>query len=245
MYAPLLTECVFSISQKIEEVGSVSCDSGGQRGLSTGVTMRLQFLFVLLLSLSLSACLSTRDERGDDDDSADDDDASGDDDDSVDPPRGPPPGATDFGPDVGQILPEVTIQWSNGDVGSLYELCGAVTLLQLDAMWNAAAGPAANEVEAIYQAFGPEGMTAATILFENSDSTTPTANDLTLWAKEFGLSFPVVGTPNTKEFQSLVSSGGIGLPYFIVVDRDMRVLRAAVETIDEAVQLIEETLQGS
>jgi hypothetical protein len=112
-------------------------------------------------------------------------------------------------------------------------------------MWNGAAGPAANEVEAVYQAFGPEGMTAATILFENSDSGPPSASDLTLWAKQFGLSFPVVGTPNTKKFQGLFSSSASALPYFIVVDRDMRVLRADVQGINEAVQLIQDTLQGS
>ena len=64
--------------------------------------MRLQFLFILLLSFTLSACVSSRSSRGDDDD-----------DDAVALDCGPPSDTTEFGADVGQILPNITIQWSD------------------------------------------------------------------------------------------------------------------------------------
>jgi hypothetical protein len=198
--------------------------------------MRLHFLLLLLLSFSLSACISSRSSRGDNNDD--------DDDDSVALECGPPSDATDFGPDVGQILPDITIQWSDGNLGSLYELCGQVTLLHIDAMWNPIAELAAADMELLYQEFSSGGMTAATIMFANSsdEPEPPSASELDAWAEEFGLSFPVVGTLNSKESLSLIPNTAPSLPYFILVDHEMRVLRTQDLGIEEMVPLIEEAL---
>ena len=112
-------------------------------------------------------------------------------------------------------------------------------------MWNPIAELAAADMELLYQEFSSAGMTAATIMFENSsdDPGPPSASELEAWAEQFGLSFPVVGTQNSKDFLSLIPPGnGANMPYFILVDHEMRVLRTQSLGIEDKIPLIEEAL---
>jgi len=218
--------------------------------------MRIYFLFLLLASLCLTGCLSSGsrgddddDSAGDDDDATDDDDAADDDDatdddDTTGTDCGPPPGASDFGPEDGQFLPDIPVQWwdDNWNTLSSHDLCGAATLIDLDATWNNIGQQAQQPMEDLYQQYGKNGLVVAAILFENSVGQPPSRGDLDDWASNAGLTFPILrATPD--DGISLFHYGAAGIPYFIVLDSEMRI-EGVVEGLQPAllVPLIESAL---
>jgi hypothetical protein len=184
----------------------------------------------LLVTALLGGCIGYSERRGsgrsDDDDSAGDDDDVGDDDDNVSLDCGIPPGADDFGPAEGQFLPDIEVQRADGSTSSIYELCGRVTLLDLDSMWNPPGIDAQSIMEALYQDSNSSGLAVATILIDGPEiGTPPTLGQLEDWATDHDLSFPVVKADESAVVENLIvtSSGSFGIPYFIVLDRNLRI----------------------
>ena len=201
--------------------------------------MRIHFLLLLLAFMCLTACLSSRNDDDDDDDSADD---ATDDDDTSGTDCGPPPGASDFGPEDGQFLPDIPVQWSDGNTGSIHDLCGAATLIDLDAMWNPPGQAAQQPMQDWYEQYGQDGLVVATILFENNDGGPPSLADLNDWANSAGLTFPILRA-DLDDIGGLLHAGEVAIPYFIVLDSEMRI-EAVVEGLQPAllVPLIESAL---
>ena len=168
----------------------------------------LSGLLLCALCMAIVACGRSR-SRGDDDDSADtqEDNNSGSD-------CGYPEGATDFGTEVGQLLPSVLLTDQLGEVQPLEAFCGDTLIIHVDAPWNSAFYPISEELSDLYDGLSTAGLSIVGALIDIKEPS-----ELSQLSSENNISYPLfmISSP-----QSLGNISGI--PHLIVVDSEMRIL---------------------
>jgi hypothetical protein len=70
----------------------------------------------------------------------------------------------------------------------------------------------------------------------------PSVQELLQWPEQFGLTFPVVGSDPAVVAELLSESGSFGIPYFIVLDHELRIRGGESGGFGSAAQLVEELL---
>lgn len=85
----------------------------------------------------------------------------------------------------------------------------------------------APDLEDLYVELGGDGLVVISALGENVDSETPTSDDLSSWANAYDLTFPVVADPGFDGLYSFATTGTVGLPYRVLIDRDMVIVDAS------------------
>jgi glutathione peroxidase-family protein len=110
----------------------------------------------------------------------------------------------------------------HGDTVDPYSWCGNVVLISFGAMWEGGSQAETGDLQSLYDELHGSGFIAVQALIENVDSQTPSSADLTEWEQTYGVSFPVVADPNSEGLYSF-ASGSIGLPYRVLVNREMQV----------------------
>ena len=124
--------------------------------------------------------------------------------------------------DDGNFPSGVTFVDDHGDTVDPYSWCGNVVLVSFGAMWEGGSQAETGDLQSLYDELHGSGFIAVQALIENVDSQTPSSAELTEWEQTYDVSFPVVADPNSEGLYSF-ASGSIGLPYRVLVNREMQV----------------------
>jgi hypothetical protein len=77
------------------------------------------------------------------------------------------------------------------------------------------------------------------VIIENAESSSPTQDDLVEWSDTYGLTMPVLADAGSQMLYSF-ATGGVGLPYIVVVDRGMVVHSVGNGNLTEMDELLAE-----
>jgi peroxiredoxin len=131
-----------------------------------------------------------------------------------------PPGAFELGRYAPQTRPpEFRGRTVEGQAVSLADLAGRVVLLNFWATWCLECRPEMPEIERLHREFGTRGLTVMAINAREGSAA------VRAYAKELGLTFPLVLDPN-GDIGKLY--GVIGIPTTFLIGRDGRAVALAV-----------------
>lgn len=97
----------------------------------------------------------------------------------------------------------------------------------------------AGGLEAEYQERVDRGGMFLEILIETADYEQPTQENLEEWAGTYGLTMPVLSDPGSATLYTY-ASGGIGLPYTMLIDRGMVVTSVGSASVSQMDELLGE-----
>ena len=123
----------------------------------------------------------------------------------------------------------------------LHALCGRVSFFDVDAMWNGPGRAAQPFMQDLHEDYEDQGLAVVTILFQDNNQQNVSTEDLEDWAEEFDLTFPVVAVTN-EDSGLLISPDSPYIPYFIFLDRDMRIRAVQTGLSDDDVEELLEVL---
>ena len=75
------------------------------------------------------------------------------------------------------------------------------------------------------------------IIIEDESSNAPDNDDLVSWADQYGLTMPVLADPQSTTLYSF-ASGGVGLPFTVLLDRGVVVESTNYPTSSDALSLV-------
>lgn len=75
------------------------------------------------------------------------------------------------------------------------------------------------------------------VIIEDESGNPPSQAELGVWASTFGLTIPVVADPGAATLFSYATSGSIGLPFTVLLDRGVVVENVEYPSSSEALAL--------
>lgn len=75
------------------------------------------------------------------------------------------------------------------------------------------------------------------IIIEDESSNAPDNDDLVSWADQYGLTMPVLADPGSSTLYSY-ASGGVGLPFTVLLDRGVVVESTNYPSSSDALSLV-------
>ncbi|TNE90170.1 MAG: redoxin domain-containing protein [Deltaproteobacteria bacterium] len=135
---------------------------------------------------------------------------------------------------IGDQIPNLTVFDQFGNQVQLHQFAGMVILLDYSAGWCGPCRQLAGTAQEEYLARRDQGFMTIHLM---TDTTTrgqePDQAFLQAWAGEFGLTFPVIREPGNESLYDMYYAGtwGGGVPYQVVLDRNMIIRDAAEGTI--------------
>ena len=140
-----------------------------------------------------------------------------------------------IGYDVGQRFPDARLVDQNGDVVSMWQFTGCVTVVDMSTGWCGPCQKLARSVDALYADYEADGVMYATLLSEDVDYGDVDRQDLIDWSKNFG----VTTTPLLEDHQytsELFNGGQAAFPRVLILDAEMRVVNANVGQTDDLIR---------
>lgn len=129
------------------------------------------------------------------------------------------------GYDIGDTLPDFSLKDQNGDYTSLHQFYGRVIMIEFGTGWCSGCLESAPTAEELFQSYSDACVMFMTILTQDAGGQPPTTSDLSAWADQYGLSFPVL---NDGAYSASEGFGYDAVPQYYFIDRDM-VLRSSLE----------------
>ena len=123
----------------------------------------------------------------------------------------------------GDHICDLTLSTAAGEMDNLYAHYGEVIVLDVSAMWCGPCQEAAwnsNSIDVM-----TDGVTWINILIENLDGETPTQEDGQLWGDHFGIWHDEIwlGSSDNRDPEGFNGFANTGWPYFLVLDKDLRI----------------------
>ena len=123
----------------------------------------------------------------------------------------------------GDHICNLSLPTADGESDDLYSHYGEVIVLDVSAMWCGPCQEAAwnsNSINVI-----TDGMTWITVLIENLDGEVPTQEDGELWGDYFGIWHNEIwlGSNDNRDPDGLTGFANTGWPYFLILDKDLRI----------------------
>ena len=128
---------------------------------------------------------------------------------------------------VGNVIPDFRLPDQHGDIVSLWQFSGLITVVDISTMWCAPCQELAESTEELYAHYRDEGVAVNTVLPQDGGGNPPDNADLNEWAEGFGITAPVIGDDMTWA-TGAVPDGQF--PVLLIVGRDL-VVRERVATI--------------
>jgi len=111
----------------------------------------------------------------------------------------------------------------NNDTFKLYDHVGKPIVLDFSTMWCGYCQVAAQEVQAVTDAYKDYDLLYVTVLIETSTGASPSVEDVNNWAQVFG----IIDAPVLAGSRDMIDSSGIqgypvtGWPTFVFIDDEM------------------------
>lgn len=125
------------------------------------------------------------------------------------------------GYELGDRIPNFTLNDSDGYPVELYDYRGNVVLLDSSAMWcppcQADTPTLETDFWQVYRDQG-DGFAVIQMLGQNYQGSTPSTTELNSWKNKYGLTFPVVGDSNWQVGGRL---GNSYIPHYTILDQEM------------------------
>ena len=113
-----------------------------------------------------------------------------------------------------------TLKDQNGKEVSLYDFYGDTIILDFSAMWCGPCNVAATEVQEVADSY--EDLAYLTVLIETAQGTAPTVDDCKGWADSYGITEPVLAGDRSMVDGSTPSSWSVsGWPTFYFITDEM------------------------
>ena len=121
---------------------------------------------------------------------------------------------------VGDIVPDFRLEDQFGDTVSMWQFYGQVVLLDVSTMWCGPCQDLGETTEATWEHYKDDGFIYLTVLHENSEQgKAPSQADLEAWARDNGITQPVLGDGDKVTWDALHT----GYPAVLVIDRHLTV----------------------
>ena len=75
------------------------------------------------------------------------------------------------------------------------------------------------------------------VIIEDAGSGEMDLDELQTWSDDYGLTMPVLSDPGGAFMWSHISTGSVGLPYVVLMDKGVVIDQTEYATIDDAVAL--------
>tara|TARA_Y100001973_G_C5207980_1_gene343064 strand:- start:4384 stop:4947 length:564 start_codon:yes stop_codon:yes gene_type:complete len=123
----------------------------------------------------------------------------------------------------GDHICNLSLPTADGESDDLYSHYGEVIILDVSAMWCGPCQEAAWNSNSINVM--TDGVTWITILIENLEGEVPTQEDGELWGDYFGIWHNEIwlGSSDNRDPEGLTGFANTGWPYFLILDKDLRI----------------------
>jgi peroxiredoxin len=127
---------------------------------------------------------------------------------------------------IGDVVPDADVLDQHGNTLSLHQFYGSGVMLVFNAGWCGPCRSSAAIAQERWETFRSQGLMTMHIQIEGDAFDDPTtATDLTDWAAEYGITFPVVSDATTDIYAGLSATGVLegGIPAFVLINRDLSI----------------------
>lgn len=123
----------------------------------------------------------------------------------------------------GDHICNLSLPTADGGFDDLYSHYGEVIVIDVSAMWCGPCQEAAWNSNSINVM--TDGVTWITVLIENLDGDVPTQEDGQLWGDYFGIwhNEIMLGSNDNRDVEGLTGFANTGWPYFLILDKDLRI----------------------
>jgi len=146
------------------------------------------------------------------------------------PVSAPPVDLVAQGFDQGQVVPDFVMMDQHGDPVSLWQFYGMVVVVDISTMWCGPCAALADEVDATWNAYEPQGFIYLTVLPENTLGQVPSQDDLNVWADNHAITAPVLQDDIERSKEMAPDAA---YPRLYVIDRQMKVAVNRVNPADD------------
>jgi peroxiredoxin len=139
---------------------------------------------------------------------------------------------------IGDVIPDAEVLDQHGNTLSLHQFYGSGVMLVFNAGWCGPCRTNAPDAQERWQTFQDQGLITMHLqIYGNTGDSPPTAADLTDWATEYGITFPVVADATTDIYTGLSSTGVLqgGIPTFVFINRDLTIKESRTGLADSSV----------
>ena len=138
------------------------------------------------------------------------------------------------GYDAGELFPDARIEDQNGDVVSMWQFTGCVTVVDLSTSWCGPCQQLATGVDEMYAKYEAYGFAYVTLLSWDMNYNDTDQQDLIDWSEHFGVTTTPILADHVYTWEIL--GGNIAFPRVLLLDRDMRVLNDNVGWEDNVIE---------
>ena len=123
----------------------------------------------------------------------------------------------------GDHICDLALTNADGSDDNLYSHYGEVIVIDVSAMWCGPCQEAAWHSNSIKVMTG--GVTWITVLIENLEGNAPTQEDGQFWGDYFGIWHNEIwlGSDDNRDAAGLTGFANTGWPYFLIIDKDLRI----------------------
>jgi thiol-disulfide isomerase/thioredoxin len=137
------------------------------------------------------------------------------------------------GYDVGELFPDARIEDQNGDIVSMWQFTGCVTVVDLSTSWCAPCQKLATGVDEMYAKYDADGLAYVTLLSQDGNNNDTDRQDLIDWSERFGVTTTPILADHKYTWEILEI---VAFPRVLLLDREMRVINGNVGQTHDVIE---------